>query len=373
MRNETLTIAQNPTDSARTASRVGFAHRLTRGTAFLAIILIATTFYGCGHDAGVVFPPLLDAPRWPAAPEPARLRYVGQLAGSADLKPAVSPLQALGSAVFGPSGGVHAFQNPMAVCTDGGDRVFVADSADHSVHVLNLKTRDYQRWTPAGRKMLTPVGLAYDGNGRRLLVADSTGPALLVFSLDGNCIGELAPGQFKRPCGIAVDERNGRIFVSDVAAHQVLVLSTSGQVIQRLGARGDQLGQFNYPTYVALDAQGRLYVSDSLNFRVQQFSADLTPIRQIGKQGDMPGYFAQPKGIAVDPDGHIYVVDAQFEAVQIFDDTGTLLMDFGEEGRKPGEFWLPVGIFIDGSGRVWVADAYNHRVQVFDYLREQQP
>jgi len=342
---------------------------LRRRFALAGLILLG----GCGHDAGVIFPSQQNAPQWPAAPAEPRIRYVGQLTGSKDLKPAESAFQALGSALFGGSSSARLFQTPMAVCTDGADRVFVADSADHVIHVLDLKTRVYQRWTPTGRTLLTPVGLAYDGSGRRLLVSDSGASAILAFSLDGQFIGELASGQIKRPCGLAVDPRNGRIFVADVAAHQVVVLSPSGGVIERIGARGDALGQFNYPTNVAIDSRGRLYVSDSLNFRIQQFSADLEPIRQIGRQGDMPGYFAQPKGLAIDPDGHVYVVDAQFEAVEIFNDAGNLLLDFGEEGRGPGEFWLPSGIFIDGRGRIWVADSYNHRVQVFDYLPERKP
>jgi len=342
---------------------------LLRGFTLICIMFLA----GCGHDAGVIFPTLQNPPQWPAVPAQPRIRYVGQLTGSKDLKPAQSSFQAMGIALFGDGSTTHSFQTPMAVCTDGADRVFVADSADHVIHVLDLKTRAYQRWTPTGRSLLTPVGLAYDGSGRRLLVSDSGASAILVFSLDGKFVGELASGQLKRPCGLTVDPRSGRIFVADVAAHQVIVLSPSGQVIERIGARGDALGQFNYPTNVTIDGQGRLYVSDTLNFRIQQFSSVLEPIRQLGRQGDMPGYFAQPKGLAIDPQGHVYVVDSQFEAVEIFDDAGNLLMDFGEEGAGPGEFWLPSAIFIDGRGRIWVADSYNHRVQVFDYLPERKP
>jgi DNA-binding beta-propeller fold protein YncE len=336
----------------------------------LGILLALALMAGCAPTAAPIFPVLAAPPQWPAPPASPRIRYVGQLTGSADLHPTEPPLQAVGRLVFGGTTTSWSFKNPMAICTDGADRLFVADTADPVIHVLDLGNRSYQRWTPAGRKLLTPVGLAYDASGRRLLVSDSGTAAVLIFSLDGKCIGELAPGQFKRPCGLAVDPRNGRIFVADVSAHQVLVVSPSGQLLQRIGGRGTAPGQFNFPTNVALDDRGRLFVSDSLNFRVQEFDSDLQPIRQIGHQGDMPGYFSQPKGIAIDPDGHIYVVDSQFEALQIFDDAGNLLLDFGEEGKLPGEFWLPSSIFIDRRGRIWVADSYNHRVQVFDYLPE---
>ena len=339
----------------------------------LLMMMAVLVIGGCSHDAGVIFPLVKDAPVWPARPDAARIRYVGELTGSADLKAAVSGLTQLGNAVFGSGEQAYAFVNPMAVCTDGVSRVFVADSGDHVIHVMDLDTRKYARWTPTGRALIAPVGLAYDGAGRRLLVADSSAKVVFIFDSDGKFVGELGSGQFKHPCGLAVDPGNGRVFVADVGAHQVVVLSPSGQVLRRLGARGDALGQFNYPTNVAVDHRGRLYVSDSLNFRVQQFTADLEPIRQIGKQGDMPGYFAQPKGIAVDQEDHLYVVDSQFEAVQIFDDSGELLLNFGEPGQARGQFWLPTAVFIDPRNRIWVADSFNHRVQVFDYLPEVKP
>jgi len=341
-----------------------------RLAALTAITLLALLLGGCGQEAGVVFPMLANPPCWPPPPEPPRIRYVGQLTGSADLKPGQSGLDTLGTALFGEDKKDFAFGTPMAVCTDGGDRVFVADTTDHVIHVLNLKSRQYQRWVPKDRQLQTAVGLAYDTAAGRLLVADSGGRAILVFAADGQYQGTLAVGKVGRPCGIAIDPTNGRIFVVDVDAHQLVVLSPAGEVIRRVGSRGNDVGQFNYPTNVVVDRHGLIYVSDTLNFRIQQFGPDLLPIRQIGKQGDMPGYFAQPKGIAVDGDDHLYVIDSQFEAVQIYDSTGTLLLTFGEEGRQSGEFWLPGGIMIDHQNRIWIADAFNHRVQVFDYLPE---
>lgn len=344
-----------------------FAPRLA---AMATVALLFLMLGGCGQEAGVVFPVVADAPCWPPAPDQPRIGYHGQLTGSADLKPGKSGIEQFGSALFGADKKDVDFTTPMAVCSDGADQVFVADAADHVIHVLNLQSRKYQRWQPTGRPMQSPVGLAYDASAKRLLVADSGAHAIFVFSADGQYQGTLAEGKVGRPCGIAIDPTNGRILVVDVDAHQLVVLSPGGEVIQRVGSRGTALGQFNYPTNVAVDRQGLIYVSDSLNFRIQQFGPDLQPIRQIGKQGDMPGYFAQPKGIAVDGDNHLYVVDSRFEAVQIFDATGALLLNFGEEGHKPGEFWLPTGISIDGRNRIWVADAFNHRVQVFDYLAE---
>jgi DNA-binding beta-propeller fold protein YncE len=343
------------------------------GRSVLAMGLALLLVSGCAKPAGVIFEPLAQPLVWPAPPEPARIRYVGQLATSADLKPAVSFGQQVGQALFGKKD-VLSMLTPYAVCTDGGDRLFVADSNAQVVHVFDLQTRKYARWVPATaeKRFAQAVGIAFDPGGR-LYVADSVGGVIHIFNSTGAYLGEMGRGIVERPCGLAFDARLGRLFVADTGLHQLVIFSPSGQMLARLGSRGTGLGQFNYPTNVAVDSQGRIYVSDSLNFRVQQFGSDFMVIRQIGRKGDMPGYFGQPKGIAIDSQDHLYVVDANFEAIQVFDDQGQLLLDFGQEGRRPGEFWLPAGIHIDPRNRIWVADCYNRRVQVLDFLPEAKP
>jgi DNA-binding beta-propeller fold protein YncE len=343
--------------------------------AWVILTLAALFGTGCAKPAGVIFPPLQTPLVWPEAPDEPRIRYVGQLATSADLKPGRSAFAGFGQAVFGKRES-YSMLSPYALCTDGGDRLFVADNGAQVVHVFDMKTRRYARWSPDRGKdgkvrrnqpgFTQPVGVAWDPAGR-LLVSDSIAGLIYIFDAQGTPLGHIGQGIVSRPAGIAVD-RSRRIFVADVMGHQVVVLSPEGRLLQRIGTRGDRLGEFNYPTNVALDGTGRLYVSDSLNFRVQQFSPDLKPVRQIGEQGDVPGTFAQPKGVAVDRAGHLYAVDSRFENVQIFDDRGRLLLFFGEEGSRAGQFWLPAGIFIDPRNRIWIADAYNRRVAVFDYL-----
>ncbi len=214
----------------------------------------------------------------------------------------------------------------------------------------------------ARRHRLGPGGAVDRGGfGRR---------ALFVFDSNGKFAGEIGAAQLERPCGVAIDPVSRHIIVADAKAHQIVVLDADGRFVARVGRRGTALGEFNYPTYVALDSRRRLYVSDSLNFRVQLLVPDgdsYRALRAIGRQGDLVGYFAEPKGIAVDTEDHLYVIDAQFEIIEIFDDQGRVLMKFGEEGHGPGQFWLPTCLFIDGKNRIWVADSYNRRVQVFDY------
>lgn len=348
---------------------------ITIGT--FALASLALCLGGCGRPAGVIFDPANATHRWPPPPDEARVRYVGALASDADLKPGASGLSAIGESLFGKED-VNTFLSPIAVCTDGDSRVFIVDSNAQTVHVCDLKTRQYERWAPPKEAppFSQPVAAAWDATGR-LLVSDSVGGKIVVFGPTGGYVGSMGEGILKRPCGIAIDARGGaepaRIYVADSAAHQVVVLTPDGTESARFGTRGIAPGEFNFPTNVAVDRRGRVFVSDSLNFRVQVFTSEFEPVAQIGRKGDMPGYFSQPKGIAVDGRDRLYVVDANFEAVQMFDvgdDRTELLMTFGREGHGPGEFWLPGGIHIDGGGQIWVADLYNRRVQVFAPIDE---
>ncbi len=335
----------------------------------LPTLLLSLALVGCTSTPGIVFDQATSPSSWPPPPDQPRLRYVGQIKTAGDLKPGLGVGESIGEFLFGKEATL-GMVSPMGVCTNGGDEVYIADSAAQLVHVFNLKTRGYQRWAPKSPMpaFAQPVAIAYDAVGTRVLVSDPAAGVIFAFNERGECTGTLGDGILHRPCGVAVHPTTGVIAVADVDAHQIVVFSGAGAENARLGSRGTDPGRFNFPTYVAYDGAGRLYVSDSLNFRVQVFAPDHAFLRSIGTKGDMPGYFSQPKGLAVDSEDHLYVVDANFEAVQVFSTDGQLLMTFGREGKGPGEFWLPAGIATDRSGRVWVADSYNRRVQVFQYL-----
>jgi sugar lactone lactonase YvrE len=342
--------------------------------AFSSLFAVVLLLPGCAQPKGEVFPPLDEPLVWPAAPETPRIRYVGALETTADLKAGRNVIESIGAALFGPED-ERSMLTPFALNSDSRGRLFVCDSNAQVVHVFDLDRRTYDQWRPDDEEdpgFAQPVGIAIDG-ADRVLVADSVGGSIVAFDSNGTFLGRIGESHLQRPGGLAFDRSRQRLFVADVAAHQIVVLSPEGALLDRIGGRGVAPGQFNYPTNVALDSKGRLYVSDTLNFRVQVLTPDLEPLRIIGRKGDLPGYFSQPKGLALDSEDHLYVVDAHFEAVQIFDREGRLLMTFGEEGRGPGQFWLPAGIHIDVNDRIWIADSYNRRVQVFDYLPETVP
>lgn len=350
-----------------------FTLRAIRWQWIACVLLCASAMVGgCAQPKGVLFEPLDIPLNWPPPPETSRIHYVGSLSTDKDLKPAKSFTRSVSETLFGEKPG-RSMLTPYAVCTDGRDRVFVCDSNAQVVHVFDLDSRAYEQWKPDALdgSFAQPVGITFDSLDR-LLVSDSAGGIIHVFNSSGQYQGTLGEGALSKPSGLVTDPETNRIFVADVGTHQIVVLSFDGELLERIGQRGTSLGEFNFPTNVALGQDGSLYVSDSLNFRVQVLDPDLKPARQVGQKGDLPGYFSHPKGIALDQYGHLYVIDSHFESVQIFDPQGNLLLTFGQEGHEPGQFWLPTGIHIDGNNRIFIADSYNQRLQVFEYRPEEQ-
>jgi len=344
----------------------------------LLLVLAHAAMTGCSQPKGIIFKPLAEPLVWPSPPESPRIQFVGSLRTDKDLKPAKSFTKKFSESLFGKKS-AHSMLTPYALTSDGHGRIFACDSNAQVIHVFDLNTRRYEQWKPDGPpspdgkipSFAQPVGIAYDGRDR-LLVTDAAANRIYVFDSTGHAMGTIADGLLDKPSGIAVDPETNRIFIANTGTHQVLVLSPEGVLIRRIGHRGTKLGEFNFPTNLAISHHGLLYVSDTLNFRVQVFDRNLNPIRQVGQKGDLPGYFSHPKGIAVDSQDHLYVIDAHFESVQIFDDQGRLLLTFGEEGHTEGQFWLPTGIYIDQQDQIWIADSYNQRLEVFAYLAEEQ-
>jgi len=328
-------------------------------------------FVGCAGTPEPIFAKVEPPIVWPPAPEAARIRYVGELRTSADLKPSRSVFQAIGSLIAGEADPDPLYGPRAAISTGGGRFLWVADPGGRCLHQYDLTDRVYRKITHAGESpLLTPVSLCRGPDGS-IYVGDSEAPAIhRIADASGKWLETLdLPEAIVRPAAVAYDSATGVLYVADVKAHDVKVLGADGALRRTIGRRGTGRGEFNFPTDVHYDGE-RLWVADTGNQRVQGLTpeGDAVVILGSGRAGDAPGDLAMPKGIAVDGDGHVYVVDARYENVQIFDRDGRLLLFFGREGTGPGRFWLPAGICIDTNDRIWISDTYNRRIQVFDYI-----
>ena len=255
---------------------------------------------------------------------------------------------------------------PMSVFAINPDTFWVADQGTGSImHVFNQVGEITQLRNKNIKDLPSIVGSCIMPD-KKILFTDSK----------LNKIFQVLPGDkelyvlndsilLEQPTGIAYSPVNKQIWVVETKAHRVTVLNEKGEIIKKIGERGSEHGQFNFPTNIWIDNLGTVYVVDAMNFRIQLFNQDGEFISTFGEIGDASGYFARPKGVATDSFGHIYVTDALYHAVQVFDRTGKLLSVFGSQGQEKEQFWLPIGIYIDSNNFIYVADSYNSRVQIF--------
>jgi DNA-binding beta-propeller fold protein YncE len=310
----------------------------------------------------------------PATQEKARYRYVGELTGETNFKPADNSgvgvrdvFRWIVGLVEGPVDPL-VLQRPQSGAVDNEGRIYVTDISRKAVFVFDQAKGELNVWEEVAnnRAFLSPIGVAM-GEGGDVLVTDSEHRRVFRFDRNGKPKGDFGAGVLLRPTGIARDAAGKRIFVADTYAHDIKVFDDAGQLIDTLGRRGDAPGEFNFPTHVTY-ARNTLYVTDMLNSRIQGFTADGEAALRFGQAGLYVGNLARPKGVATDSEGNIYVIESMYDTLLVFDRSGRFLLPIGGTGKEAGKFFLPAGVWSDNRDRIYVADMFNGRIVVFQFL-----
>jgi len=226
-----------------------------------------------------------------------------------------------------------------------------------------------------------PRGLVFDHHRGLLLVVDGNNHRVQVFSCDdddgGSFVSKLGkegnqPGQLQYPSGVAIDHDHDRILVVDRLNNRVQSWSLSEQSsLSCIGHRGSGDLEFDLPRGIAIDKHyRRIVIVDSNNNRLVFLSSiDLSLLFSVGKRGSQPGEFNCPSSIAIDDDRHrIIVCDANNHRVQVLSSIdGSFLFEFGSLGDQPCQLKHPVGVCIANQGRIIVADFFGNRLQSFTH------
>lgn len=65
--------------------------------------------------------------------------------------------------------------------------------------------------------------------------------------------------------------KSGHLLVCDSWNHRIQVFDLNGKFVYKFGAKGENLGEFNLPSAIAVLSNGRVVVSERYNERVQIF------------------------------------------------------------------------------------------------------
>ncbi len=178
---------------------------------------------------------------------------------------------------FQPDGDVSKTWAPIAIAFDASDHVFIADVGvvkQHQVLEFDVNGSEIRRWgktvqvarmegAPGG--FYYPNGIALAKNGD-VFVSDSNNRRVQVFTPEGEFKYVIPTSG--TPRGMVIDGQQ-RLYVVDAFAHAVDIYELNGKRITGFGGNGVGLGQFQYPSDVALDKRSRIFVSDRENHQVQ--------------------------------------------------------------------------------------------------------
>ena len=169
-----------------------------------------------------------------------------------------------------------ALVRPTGLAFDPGRGVlWAADTGAHCLVGFGPEGREVARIGERGSgdgQFNYPVAVAVDGNGR-LYVTDSMNFRVQVLEADGRFVRAFGragngPGDFDKAKGIAVDA-DGHVYVVEGLHDVVHVYDADGRLLTVVGASGSAAGEFVLPAGIHIDHEGNILVADSANHRIQ--------------------------------------------------------------------------------------------------------
>jgi sugar lactone lactonase YvrE len=278
----------------------------------------------------------------------------------------ISTVAGDGTPGFGGDGGPATsamLDVPADVKLDGAGNLYIADSANQVVRMVNAATGIIQTIAGIGGRA------GYSGDG---------GPATQAL--------------LANPDGIAFDGDHA-LYISDTCNNVIRKVDLATGIITTVvgtgtaGFSGDggpaTAGQLNYPWGIALGSDGSLYIADLLNNRIRKLSpagilSTIAGTGELGFAGDNGPATAAllnvPAGVAVDVAGNVFIADSGNSLVrEVNVSTGVIATHSGNlsgysDGYgavlNGGGFDGPYALFFDGSGNLYVSDMFHQEIRI---------
>ncbi|CAF1604041.1 unnamed protein product [Adineta ricciae] len=289
-----------------------------------------------------------------------------------------------GSTICGGNGKgdkLNHLSGPGGMFIDKHRNIFIADSWNH--RIVRWKRNENRRTIVAGgngrgnrlNQLDRPTDVIFDEQNNSLIIADYGNRRVMRWFLNTNQTEILID---KIDCSRLTMDKFGFVYVSDCEKHEVrrwkMGEKGEGTLVAGGNGKGNQLNQFNVPTFLFVDDEQSLYVSDFGNHRVMKWRKDAQKgfvVAGGNGRGDNLNQLNCPEGIIVDHEGRIYVADRENHRIMRWcegDEEGEIIVGGNGKGNEPNQLSSPAGLSFDDEGNVYVVDWGNHRIQRFDLM-----
>lgn len=256
------------------------------------------------------------------------------------------------------------FKSPLGLSIDSRGFLYVADSKNHRIQVLDERgNQRLEVYIPPDKYgcLSDPTDIVLDEEKQRVIVVDNDNHRVLIYSWDYQ-LSELEP----RPDN---ENENENKIDAETLPEKDENPSTF-QIISDIGGIGYEEANFRYPYTGCIDKAGNIYVVDVINTRVQVFTPEGNFIRSIGEWGIEKGQFFRPQSICIDRQERVLVGENynKIGLIQVFDLQGNLLGIIGDSQKEKIRFQVPSDLYIDQQNRLYVVQMYTSVISIYSFV-----
>jgi hypothetical protein len=286
-----------------------------------------------------------------------------------------------GTCLYGDGGPATSavFDSPSGVAVDAAGNIYISDSADLTVRVVNTQ--------PSSSITIFNVTIAA-GDIKTIAGNVSLNPCPTF--ADGAQATAVCLGNSN---GLAFDS-SGNLYIAAESARIFEVIKTTGALDSVAGtgsagysgdggaATSAEIGEF--PGDLAIDSAGNLFIADTENNVIRKVTAsthNISTVAGVDNSGTgVAGYngdgitattaeLNDPRGVAVDSSDNIFIADTQnYRIREVTNSTGKIStvagngwIDYNGDGvlATNTDLLQPSAVAVDGSGNVFIADGNN--------------